>query len=54
MTTPLLYLRCLEIGLTMSDLAELDLGFVYDMITEKANDGAEYEIIATQDDFDRF
>ena len=38
----------------MSDLDELDVGTVLDMLTEKANDSAEYSQIATQDDFDNF
>ncbi len=38
----------------MADLEELDVGIVYDIIIEKANDSAEYDTIATQADFDRF
>lgn len=38
----------------MTDLEELDMGMVYDMIIEKANDSAEYDKIATQADFDKF
>lgn len=38
----------------MEDLEDLDLGMVYDMFTEKANDSCEWRQLATQDDFDRF
>ena len=46
MTTALFLLRCTELGLSMADLDELDLGMVFDMFTEKSNDAVE--------DFDRF
>lgn len=54
MTTPLFLLRCCEIGLSMQDLAELSFGLVVDMFTEKSNDDAEYDTVATQNDFDSF
>lgn len=40
----------------MSDLDLLDVGMVYDMMIENANDGEEYETykVATQADFDNF
>lgn len=38
----------------MSDLEDLDIGTVYDMMIEDANDDAEYDQIATQADFDKF
>ena len=42
----------------MSDLDELDMGMIFDMLIENANDNAEdaYDTIreATQADFDRF
>lgn len=47
-------LRCLEIGLRPSDLEFLDIGDVIDMMTERENDSAEYNYIATQEDFDNF
>ena len=47
-------MRCISLGLSMSDLEDLDVGMVYDMMIEKANDDAEYDTIATQADFDRF
>lgn len=55
MTTPLLMLRSLELGLSLQDLDLLSIGMITDMYIEKAND-AEYaqEQEATQEDFDRF
>ena len=47
-------LRCLELGLRPSDLADLEYGFVMDMLTERGNDGEDWDYVATQDDFDRF
>ena len=42
----------------MSDLDELDMGMIYDILIENANDAAEdaYDKVrdATQADFDRF
>ena len=41
-------------GLHLSDLDALDLGFVLDMMTEAGNDNYQYRQIPTQSDFDRF
>jgi hypothetical protein len=38
----------------MRDLDELTIGMVFDILTEKLNDDAEYEREATQEDFDKF
>lgn len=38
----------------MSDLDYLDMGMVFDMIIESGNDSEEYDMVATQADFDRF
>ena len=38
MTTPLFLLRCLEVGLSMSDLELLTVGLVLDIWTERLND----------------
>ena len=57
-TTGLFLLRCCQVGLSMSDLDELDMGMIYDILIENANDAAEdaYDKVrdATQADFDRF
>lgn len=54
MTTPLFLLRCLQIGLSMNDLDLLTEGMVIDMTTERANDEADWDVLATQEDFDKF
>lgn len=43
-------------GLTLSELDELDEGVVMDMIIESGNDFCddEYRQVATQEDFDSF
>lgn len=58
MTTPLFLLRCLEVGLSMSDLELLTVGLVLDIWTERLNDDAKEPKSdireATQEDFDKF
>lgn len=38
----------------MSDLDLLDVGMVFDMMIEQANDSEEWDRVATQADFDNF
>ncbi len=52
--TPLYYLRCVQVGLNLSDLDHLDYGFVCDMFTESMNDEYKYQQKASQADFDKF
>lgn len=47
-------LRATQAGLTIEDLDYLSYGTVVDMITESANDYEEYDVLPTQEDFDRF
>ena len=55
MTTALYLLRCVELGLSMTDLEYLDMGMIFDMFTEKINDNWNgWRQVATQDDFDKF
>jgi hypothetical protein len=54
MTTPLFLLRCVELGISISDLELLTIGIILDMWTEKSNDSVNYAAAATQEDFDRF
>ncbi len=54
MTTPLFLLRCLEVGISISDLDCLKIGMVMDIWTEKGNDSVTYDKIASQEDFDKF
>lgn len=53
MTTPLFLLRCVQMGVTISDLELLSVGLVLDMHTESANDREKYDYKATQEDFDK-
>ena len=58
MTTPLFLLRCLEVGISMSDLELLTVGLVLDIWTERLNDDVKEPKSdireATQEDFDKF
>lgn len=47
-------LRCKELGLTVDDLEQIDIGIVQDMLTEKGNDEYNYPYKASQKDFDNF
>ena len=57
--TALFLLRCLEVGLSLSDLDLLTIGMVLDIWTEKGNDSEKCETHAVvrevnQHDFDVF
>lgn len=54
MTTPLFLLRCVQLGISISELDLLTIGMVNDMYAESSNDDFKYREIANQDDFDRF
>ena len=54
MTVALFLLRCVELGVHLSDLDEIEIGTVLDMYIEKGNDGEEYPELANQADFDKF
>ena len=54
MSTALYLLRCVEMGLSMQDLELLEIGMVWDMATESANDDYEWAYKATQADMNRF
>ena len=54
MTTPLFLLRCVQLGLSISDLDLLSIGMVNDMYAESSNDEYNYQQIATQEDMDLF
>lgn len=53
MNTALFMLRCVQCGISISDLEYLSIGMVIDMFTEQQNDEYEYPYIATQADIDR-
>ena len=52
--TGLYMLRVKQLGLSFSELEDITVGDVTDMIIEQANDECEYPIKATQADFDKF
>lgn len=55
LNTAIYLLRCAELGIPMSDLDRLDMGMLFDMLTEKANDQWDgWAELATQEDFRRF
>lgn len=54
LNTPLFMLRCVELGLSVNELDNYDMGFIFDMLTEKANDSYDYPLKPRQEDFDRF
>ena len=54
MTTGLFLLRAVQMGLSLEDLDGLEYGTVIDMMTESSNDGCEYKLMASQEDFDAF
>ena len=47
-------LRCFQIGLRITDLEDIEVGFIFDMLTELGNDKCEYRQLACQEDFDKF
>ena len=54
MTTPLLMLRCVQLGIHISKLELLTIGTVLDMCTELQRDDEPHEQLASQDDMDIF
>ena len=47
-------LRCKQLGLSVDELENMEVGLVDDMCTEKGNDEYEYPLKASQKDFDKF
>ena len=54
MSTGLFLLRCVQIGLSMTDLDLLTIGMVDEMFIERENDDTTYSYKATQNDMDNF
>ena len=50
----MLILRALQVGLRLSDLDNITLGELVDILIENENDSYEYPIKASQDDFRSF
>lgn len=54
MSTPLLILRAVQMGISVQDMDLLSIGMIQDMYTESLNDQEDYARVATQEDFDKF
>lgn len=54
MTTPLLMLSALDLGLSLADMDSLTIGMLEDMAAERSNDSYDWPYLATQEDFDTF
>ena len=54
LNTALYMLRAFQMGLTVSDMEQIPMGLILDMITEESNDYADYDRVPTQEDFDAF
>ena len=54
MTTPLLLLRAVQLGVHISEMELLTIGEINDMYCEMQRDEEPHDQLACQDDFDRF
>ena len=54
MSTPLLMLRAVQLGISVADMDLLTIGMIQDMYTEALNDQEPYAIVATQEHIDAF
>ena len=55
MTTALLILRAVQVGISVADMDLLSIGMLNDIYTEAINDQeGEYAQLATQEDMDAF
>jgi len=54
MTTPLFLLRCVQLGIHISELDLLTIGLVNDMYIESRNDDFKYPVLADQSAMDLF
>lgn len=53
-STALFLLRCIQLGMSMSDLDHLTMGMVYDIFIEHTNDDYEWDELATAEDIAKF
>ena len=54
MTTPLLLLRAVQLGVHISEMEMLTIGTLLDMYMELQRDDEPHDQLASQDDMDRF
>ena len=47
------FLRAKQIGLTLTELEDLEIGFVFDLMIESGNDYYKYPELAEQGDIDK-
>lgn len=53
-TTALVMLRALKLGISLRDMELVTIGMINEMYAEAANDSLEWPELATQEDMDRF
>ena len=53
-STALFLLRCIQLGMSMTDLDHLTTGMVYDIFIEHTNDDYEWDELATAEDIAKF
>lgn len=51
--TAVWFLRAKQLGLTLEEMDEMDIGFLIDLFIESINDEYKYPQMATQADIDR-
>lgn len=51
--TAVYFLRAKQIGLSMDDLEQIDIGFMFDLMIEADNDHYDYPLTADQGDIDQ-
>ena len=51
--TAVYFLRAKQIGLSMDDLEQIDIGFMFDLMIEADNDRYDYPLTADQGDIDQ-
>ena len=54
MTTPLLLLRAVQLGVHISEMELLTIGTILDMYSEMKRDDEPHAAMASQEDFDKF
>ena len=54
MTTPLFLLRCVQLGIHISELDLLTIGMVNDMYAESGNDSFQWPVLGDQAAMDAF
>jgi hypothetical protein len=47
-------LRVVEAGIPLSCLDLLEVGEIMDILTERGNDSEQYNVLASQEDMDKF